>query len=137
MHRTGNCTIKQQEKGITVKADLGIKSMVASFRGSAYALTTRFAIGVDIEAKVEHLRILAEIYQDHGPSSHGILRDFDILHMDLDMHVNGLGPLGWIINPLLRATRKLFRSKIDDLVEDRVQKAIAKMLLKYHLPFGY
>jgi len=132
LHRAGDFSLNHLgDESYQLVGDLGVRQMYCQYRANAGFMGIN--VGATLKANVGFIRIRATVAVNLATNSK-VITNFDLNMSGMDIKIDGLGPLDWIMNTVIGFAR----GKIQDLIQDKlkgpVRNALQNELNKFNIP---
>jgi len=132
LHRAGDFSLNHLGgERYQLIGDIGVRSLYAQYRASAGFMGIN--VGATLKADVGFIGIRTTVDVDFA-SNQKTITQFQLNISGMNIKVDGLGPLDWILNTIIGFAR----GKIQDLIQDKlhgpVRNALQNELNKFKIP---
>jgi len=132
LHRAGDFSLNHlDDERYQLIGDLGISSMYCQYRANAGFMGIN--VGATLKANVGFIRIRATVDVNLATNVKEI-SNFDLQMSDMDIKIDGLGPLDWILNTVVGFARGRIQDLIQDKLRGPVKDALQNELNKFNIP---
>ncbi|XP_015912509.2 mite allergen Lep d 7 [Parasteatoda tepidariorum] len=133
IHRASDCSLTEIDGRLNVSAVLGAGLIAMRYEGTVRFMN--YGPKIDINGIIHYVEVLMDFSVNATSGLDGELHRFAITELNnVQVWISGLGPLNWMINPMLKMANKVFRGKVHSLLEGKVESHISERLPKFQFP---
>ncbi|ROT79066.1 hypothetical protein C7M84_002224 [Penaeus vannamei] len=130
LHRDGTCTLDRVADWLFLYANVAVENLGVS--GGALhrprVSSGMVSVVVEVDATVSSVALYfvarADVYSLQADMDQFIISEFG----KIDVRIDGLGPLDYLVSPLAEAVANLVRDDVSELLETKVKQAIQDAL---------
>jgi len=132
IHRAGDFSLNHVgDEKYQLVGDIGVRQLYCQYRANAGFMGIN--VGATLKANVGFIRIRTTVAVDLASNSKQIT-NFDLNMSGMDIKVDGLGPLDWILNTVVGFARGRIQDLIQDKLRGPVRDALQNELNKFQIP---
>lgn len=125
MYRSGTCTLDKVASWVFLYANLAVDNLQIYYRANVTSGSTSLAtIGGTVEVISVYMVARQDIYGLITDIDQFVITDFGRINLDID----GLGVLGFLLEPLTEAVANLLRDDISNLLENEIKNLLQDIL---------
>lgn len=126
LHRDGTCTLDRVADWLFLYANVAVENLGVHYTGRV--VSSGKTVVVEVDATVSSVALYfvarADVYSLQADMDQFIISEFG----KIDVRIDGLGPLDYLVSPLAEAVANLVRDDVSELLETKVKQAIQDAL---------